>query len=302
MSNLFQQMYKPSSKPSSICSYRVLTIFCIIDGQPSLNAFCIRISDRFTVYDLQSNIKLKMPKQNVEQGNLRLWGVLVENTNPGVVRLSDMDDTQKRQLFPTVKLSTVYLNRPIDGHIHIVIENVNTTTATPPPPPSSKFTKRAACTLEEPSQDSDSCVMPGPSTKRPRFSFAERLESDLDEIWARSDNLDEEAEPSANPEELSKKCFDTHCKGMELLDRLTTKKLYWSDRIFDLIAGGISQSERSRVEKYMNYLRQAEKDTDQIIQWLRYIKHLAGGVGHPGKVYKGRQSGDEHTSFLENPF
>ncbi|KAG0195707.1 hypothetical protein BGX28_000785 [Mortierella sp. GBA30] len=262
--------------------------------------------------------------KNISPEDFVLWSVHIKDTLPGdyVVRLSEVDDDQKRQLLSTELLSDLYPRQPGKGHIHIIIEKKVTavdddtstkppspdaSTQSPPPdastqPPSPKLTKRAADTLEEPSQDSDSCVEPGPSTKKARISFVERLESDLEEIGSDVDSPDEEAEPSATPEELSQKWFDTHRRGMELLDRLTTKKLYWSDRIFDLIADGISQSERSRVEKYMDYLRQAEKDTDQIVQWLRYMKHLAGCVGNPSKVYKGRQSEDDHTSFLENPF
>ncbi|KAF9276054.1 hypothetical protein BGZ68_010292, partial [Mortierella alpina] len=110
----------------------MITLFCIIDGQPSSSAFCIKISNGFTVDDLKTNIKTKQSQlaffKSTEAINLRLWKVLIDEAShcDKVVLLSNVSGMEKKLLMSTDRLSAIFSKPPCDGYIHIVIENTGT--------------------------------------------------------------------------------------------------------------------------------------------------------------------------------
>ncbi|CAO3568649.1 unnamed protein product [Mortierella alpina] len=107
-------------------SSQLITIFCIIDGQPSSSPFCIKISNGFTVDDLKTSIKTKQFQlfKNIEAISLRLWRVLIDEAShhDKVVLLSDVSAMDKKLLMSTDRLSAVFPKPPSEGYIHIVIE------------------------------------------------------------------------------------------------------------------------------------------------------------------------------------
>ncbi|KAF9977063.1 hypothetical protein BGZ75_010409 [Mortierella antarctica] len=113
-------------------SSQLITLFCIINGQPSSSAFCIKISNGFTVDDLKTSIKTKQSQlaffKNIEAINLRLWKVLIDEAShcDKVVLLSDVSGMEKKLLMSTDRLSAIFSKPPRDGYIHIVIENTGT--------------------------------------------------------------------------------------------------------------------------------------------------------------------------------
>ncbi|KAG9319157.1 hypothetical protein KVV02_007585 [Mortierella alpina] len=110
-------------------SSQLITLFCIIDGQPSSSAFCIKISNGFTVDDLKTSIKTKQSQlaffKNIEAINLRLWRVLIDEAShcDKVVQLSSVSGIEKKLLMSTDRLSAIFPKPPSEGYIHIVIEN-----------------------------------------------------------------------------------------------------------------------------------------------------------------------------------
>ncbi|KAF9922629.1 hypothetical protein BGZ67_010342 [Mortierella alpina] len=99
---------------------------------PSSSAFCIKISNGFTVDDLKTSIKTKQSQlafvKNTEAINLRLWRVLIDEAShcDKVVLLSDISGVDKKLLMSTDRLSALFSKPPCDGYIHIVIENSGT--------------------------------------------------------------------------------------------------------------------------------------------------------------------------------
>ncbi|KAF9557890.1 hypothetical protein EC968_007404 [Mortierella alpina] len=99
---------------------------------PSSSAFCIKISNGFTVDDLKTSIKTKQSQlaffKNIEAINLRLWKVLIDEAShcDRVVLLSDIIGVDKKLLMSTDRLSALFSKPPCDGYIHIVIENPGT--------------------------------------------------------------------------------------------------------------------------------------------------------------------------------
>ncbi|KAF9920462.1 hypothetical protein BGZ67_001263, partial [Mortierella alpina] len=122
-------MLKSPNSPSKMTrrSSQLITIFCIIDGQPSSSPFCIKISNGFTVDDLKTSIKTKQFQlfKNIEAISLRLWRVLIDEAShhDKVVLLSDVSAMDKKLLMSTDRLSAVFPKPPSEGYIHIVIEN-----------------------------------------------------------------------------------------------------------------------------------------------------------------------------------
>ncbi|KAG0196090.1 hypothetical protein BGX28_000141, partial [Mortierella sp. GBA30] len=108
----------------------MLVLNCIIEGEESNRAFCVHISDLFQVYSLKCSIKTKHSDhpffKNILPEDFRLWSVFIKDTLPGgyVMRVSDFQDEQKRQLLSTELLSDVYPSQPRKGYIHIMIEKV----------------------------------------------------------------------------------------------------------------------------------------------------------------------------------
>ncbi|KAF9955652.1 hypothetical protein BGZ72_003546 [Mortierella alpina] len=113
-------------------SSQLITLFCIIDGQPSSSAFCIKISNGFTVDDLKTSIKTRQSQlaffKNIEAINLRLWKVLIDEAShcDKAVLLSGVSGMEKKLLMSTDRLSAIFSKPPCDGYIHIVIENPGT--------------------------------------------------------------------------------------------------------------------------------------------------------------------------------
>ncbi|CAO3568602.1 unnamed protein product [Mortierella alpina] len=129
--SLAEHGYVYAASPSTMTrrSSQLITLFCIIDGQPSSSAFCIKISNGFTVDDLKTSIKTKQSQlaffKSIEAINLRLWRVLIDEAShcDKVVLLSDVSGMEKRLLMSTDRLSAIFSRPPSDGYIHIVIEN-----------------------------------------------------------------------------------------------------------------------------------------------------------------------------------
>ncbi|OAQ22667.1 hypothetical protein K457DRAFT_25816 [Linnemannia elongata AG-77] len=102
-----------------------LTVFCLVDGQPTSNAFSIRILSSETVDDLRDLMKAKksIDFKDIDADKLTLWQVSIpivagDKNNPIV--LSEIGS--KTELLPTDEISEVLNGTPAKKTIHIVVE------------------------------------------------------------------------------------------------------------------------------------------------------------------------------------
>jgi len=101
-----------------------LRLNCIVDGESA--AFSVKIPPARTVDDLKNYIKDK--KSNgfsyVDADNLTLWGVLLldDDEDERTVKLSNLQDDEKKKLKSTRLLSEFFPAQPLAGAIHIIIQ------------------------------------------------------------------------------------------------------------------------------------------------------------------------------------
>ncbi|RKP22701.1 hypothetical protein SYNPS1DRAFT_31673, partial [Syncephalis pseudoplumigaleata] len=110
-----------------------LLLFCLVDGDPPLEAFPIHISSSCSVGDLKDHIKSKDPDSfgNVSAKRLVLWKVSIPVDTVDVKKelLLATIDTKEELGMPTDELSKVFSVPPAKKTIHIIVER--------PPPPAS---------------------------------------------------------------------------------------------------------------------------------------------------------------------
>ncbi|KAF9580569.1 hypothetical protein BGW38_002721 [Lunasporangiospora selenospora] len=98
-----------------------LTLFCLVDGEVTSNAFSVKISSSDSVDDLRELIKSK--KSHVDANNLTLWCVshpVIAANKRQPVLLSAIDSPA--ELEPTDDIADAFPEAPPKKTIHIIVQ------------------------------------------------------------------------------------------------------------------------------------------------------------------------------------
>jgi len=109
------------------------TLFCLVHGEPTANAFSVDIDRGKTVGALKKLIKEEKQNDfnNVDADKLTLWALsppIKEEDDDGLKALDLQNETGVRKLKrATAKISTELSGVPTDGYIHVVVERPSNT-------------------------------------------------------------------------------------------------------------------------------------------------------------------------------
>ncbi|KAI8345006.1 hypothetical protein B0O80DRAFT_29769 [Mortierella sp. GBAus27b] len=112
-----------------------LTLFCLIEGEATDNAFPVSTSSAATVGELKDLIKTKNPDtfNGVDARNFTLWHVCIAITdNEELPILLDSLD-EKKKLRPATRISKVFTEELPEETVHIIVQ---------PPPSGTDFNSR----------------------------------------------------------------------------------------------------------------------------------------------------------------
>ncbi|KAF9901145.1 hypothetical protein EC991_006460 [Linnemannia zychae] len=104
-----------------------LTLFCLVDGESTFNAFSVRIEPTMTISDLKDVIKTKSAPlfDDVAAKELILWHVSIPDKDDGApVLLDTITAGEKMKLRATLELSDVFTVKPSKAMIHIIIQRL----------------------------------------------------------------------------------------------------------------------------------------------------------------------------------
>ena len=102
-----------------------LSLFCLVDGEPTFNAFPVGIEVSKTIGDLKELIKTKKSNQfsDVDADQLTLWRVsipvVVANKHKPIA-LNEFESAT--ELDPTDDLSDVFEETPPKKTIHVIVQ------------------------------------------------------------------------------------------------------------------------------------------------------------------------------------
>ena len=105
----------------------MLTIFCLVRGEPATNAFPIEIDENKNIGTLRELIKSKKKNRfhDIDANELKLWSVSisVDDTSAlGELVLENNKEKGVQELFPVKKISKIFSEEPAEEHIHIIVE------------------------------------------------------------------------------------------------------------------------------------------------------------------------------------
>ncbi|KAF9323662.1 hypothetical protein BG006_001251 [Podila minutissima] len=101
-----------------------LTLFCLVDGEGTSNAFSVKIASTDTVDDLKELIKNKKPVdfEHVDANNLSLWHVSVPDDDDNDLPVLLNSVPEKKKLKATAKLSKVFGIGVPEDTIHVIVQ------------------------------------------------------------------------------------------------------------------------------------------------------------------------------------
>ncbi|KAG0043615.1 hypothetical protein BGZ90_009029, partial [Linnemannia elongata] len=101
-----------------------LTLFCLVDGEGTSNAFPVEIESSKTIDDLKNLIKTKKTLRfdDVAAHKLTLWRVAIPDSDDAIpIFVDDVPENEKKKLRATNKVSVVGAALPEDT-IHIIVQ------------------------------------------------------------------------------------------------------------------------------------------------------------------------------------
>jgi hypothetical protein len=103
---------------------RNLTLFCLVDGEATSNAFSIKTPSNNTVDDLKNLIKTRKSPEfdDVAADKLKLWRVSIPITDEDEVPIVLNSFDEKKKLGPATRLSRVFPEDPPEETIHIIVQ------------------------------------------------------------------------------------------------------------------------------------------------------------------------------------
>ena len=99
-----------------------LTLFCVVEGETSSNAFPVEIESSKTTGDLKDLIKAKKTNSfhDVDANELTLWSVSISDEEERTVLLDNFPERMK--LKATHDISETFTEEPPKKTIHIIVE------------------------------------------------------------------------------------------------------------------------------------------------------------------------------------
>ncbi|KAG0308834.1 hypothetical protein BGZ98_006615 [Dissophora globulifera] len=102
-----------------------LSLFCLVNGKTTLNAFPVSAQATITFGELKELIKAKKPVEfkDVDADKLCLWRVSIPvntSTRHSAIFLNSLDS--KEELLPTDELSEIFTETPPKKTIHIIVQ------------------------------------------------------------------------------------------------------------------------------------------------------------------------------------
>ncbi|KAG0196341.1 hypothetical protein BGX33_001758 [Mortierella sp. NVP41] len=128
-----------------------LTLFCLVDGEATTNAFPVEIESTKTIGDLKEHIKAKktINFSDVDADQLTLWRVSIpddDNDDEILVVLDNVKDKDKKKLKATRELSEVFPDKPPKNTIHVIVQR----SPVQAPTPRSAHARDASRSVHEP--------------------------------------------------------------------------------------------------------------------------------------------------------
>ncbi|KAG0247620.1 hypothetical protein BG011_001171, partial [Mortierella polycephala] len=104
-----------------------LTLFCLVDGEATSNAFSVKIPSSDTIDDLKDHIKAKIPDtfNGVDAKDLTLWrvSILITRDNSEIpILFNNIAKEEKEKLHPADDLSDIFDERPPKKTIHVIVQ------------------------------------------------------------------------------------------------------------------------------------------------------------------------------------
>lgn len=104
-----------------------LTLFCLVDGESTSNAFPVGIESTKTFGDLKEFIKVKKTPEfnDIAADKLTLWRVSIPITDDDdevPLLLNNVTDKDKKKLGPATRLSKVFLDSLPEMTINVIVQ------------------------------------------------------------------------------------------------------------------------------------------------------------------------------------
>lgn len=105
----------------------IITLFCLVYGEPIANAFPVKIPQTDTFDDLKKLIKKEKTPcfDDIAADELRLWKVNIPDDDNAAERLRNFKDdpfNDTKELRATWEIQKVFPDEPTKEHIHIIIK------------------------------------------------------------------------------------------------------------------------------------------------------------------------------------
>ncbi|KAG0348134.1 proteasome regulatory particle base subunit [Podila humilis] len=104
-----------------------LTLFCLVDGEATSNAFSVKIPPSDTIDDLKKLIKAEKPVdfEHIDANNLTLSRVsipITKNDSEVPILFNNIAQEKKEKLHPADDLSDIFDEKPPKKTIHIIVQ------------------------------------------------------------------------------------------------------------------------------------------------------------------------------------
>ncbi|KAF9395528.1 hypothetical protein BGZ94_006552, partial [Podila epigama] len=104
----------------------LLTLFCLVDGEATSNAFPVKIESTETIGGLKELIKTKKSNdfQDVDADKLTLWHVSIPDDDDDDIPivLNNVITKDQKKLKATRELSDVWSHKPPKDTIHVIVQ------------------------------------------------------------------------------------------------------------------------------------------------------------------------------------
>ncbi|KAF9294521.1 hypothetical protein BGZ74_011217, partial [Mortierella antarctica] len=101
-----------------------MSLFCLVDGEATSNAFSVKIPSNDTVDDLKGAIKAKKTNDfsDVDADKLTLWRVSISDDDDNDLPIPLDSVLDKKKLKATTKLSRVFIGELPEDTIHVIVQ------------------------------------------------------------------------------------------------------------------------------------------------------------------------------------
>ena len=98
-----------------------ITLFCLVKGNTSENAFSVKISRDEPISELKETIKDKIDvPANFKAKDLKVWKVTIPDDHNDL--LSNLSLQDQDELLATKKISKYFPDSPPEEHIHVIVK------------------------------------------------------------------------------------------------------------------------------------------------------------------------------------